>query len=284
MHARRKKKLTLILGGGGISTSYVVGFLSALKKHYKIKPDIIIAGSGSTATASYFVSGQFEMGVKKVWLDKILDKQFISGPGLFKYVDIDFLVDGVIKKSPKLNVEKMRKSKTTLLVSSVNAKTGRLQYFSSKEKKFDWFEVLRAGNALPIFYNKSISIGRSTYHDSHLSAVPETHVKKAKELGATHIISVHSTSEIVRIESSVIETIWFLFKKNRAFRKQYEAILSIQEGASETNLPIFPSQKPFANLLNPNYEDIVDTIKLGFRDAKHNQNLKEVLKDFLNKH
>jgi predicted patatin/cPLA2 family phospholipase len=284
MHAstgtkQKKKKLALILGGGGMSTSYTVGVLLALKKKFKLEPDIIIAGSGSAGTASYFVSGQFNSGIKNVWLKEILNPRFISGRGFFKKIDIDFLIDEIFHKKTKLNTEKIKQSKTILSIPMVNAKTGALQYFTNHDKA-DWFEVLRAGKAIPIFYNKNVKIGRGEFHDSHLSASPETHVKYARKLGATHIISVHCSDIGQRLETDFIESLWFFFKKDRKFRKKYYAINHIQESVREDNFIIFPSRKPFAKLLDTKREDIVDTIELGYNDVIRSK----TLTDFINQY
>lgn len=284
MHARtrtkqksKKEKLALILGGGGMSTSYIVGSLLALKRKYKIQPDIIIAGSGSAGTASFFVSEQFNIGIKKVWLKEILNPRFISGKGFFKKIDIDFLIDEIFKKKTKLNIEKIKNSPITLAVPMVDAKSGKLQYFTNHDK-VDWFEVLRAGKAIPIFYNKNVKIGTKTYHDSHLSASPETHVKYARKLGATKIISIHCTDIGLRLESDLIESLWFFMKKDRKFRKNYYKINEIQESVSPDNFLIFPSEKPFANLLDTKHDDIVDTIELGYNDIITNQALHNFIK------
>jgi predicted patatin/cPLA2 family phospholipase len=285
MHASTKKtrtkkeKLALILGGGGMSTSYVVGVLLALKRKYKIEPDILIAGSGSAGTASYFVSGQFNTGIKKVWLKEILNPRFISGKGFFKKIDIDFLIDEVFKKKTKLNVEKIKNSPTLLAIPMIDARSGKLKYFTNHDKA-DWFEVLRAGKAIPIFYNKDIKIGTRTYHDSHLSASPETHVKYAHKLGATKIISVHSTDIGLRLETDLIESFWFWLKKDKKFRKNYYQINEIQESISDDTFLIFPSRKPYANLLDTKYDDIVDTIELGYNDIITNKPLERFIKYF----
>lgn len=282
MHARRtkkKKKLALILGGGGMSTSYIVGALAALKKEYKIKPDIIVAASGSAGTASYFVSGQFTTGVKKIWLKEILNPHFISGKGFFKKVNIDYLVDEVFKKKAKLNTEKLFDAETLLAIPAVNGETGKLHYFTNEEE-LDWFEVLRAAKAIPIFYDKSVRVKHGSYHDSHLSAVPETHVPFVEEHGATHIISIHSTSEIVRKESSFFEFLWFRKTKSKKFRKNYNNIRKLHTGASENNIVIFPSQTPYANLLDTKRDDIVETIDLGFHDLTKNKELKNFIENF----
>lgn len=277
-HAKNKK-LALILGGGGMSTSYIVGVLAALKKEYKIKPDIIIAASGSAGTASFFLSGQFSTGVKKVWLKEILSNRFISGKGFFKKINIDFLIDEVFKKKVKLNIEKIHSSNTLLAIPMVNAHTGKLHYCTNKEP-LDWFEVLRAAKAIPIFYNKSVQIGTNSYHDSHLSAVPETHIAFAQKNGATHTISVHSTSEIVRKESSIFEWIWFRKTKSQRFRKNYRQIRKLHDKESAHNVTIFPSQKPYANILDTKLTDIVDTIDLGYRDITHNKKLQDFIHQF----
>jgi len=282
MPASKKKKIALILGGGGMSTSYVVGALAALKKEHKLKPDIIIAASGSAGTASYFVSGQLTVGIKRIWLKEILSPKFISGKGFFKNVNIDYLVDEVFKKKVKLKTEKLYDAQTILAIPMVNAKTGALKYFSNQDA-VDWFEVLRAAKAMPIFYKNPVKISHGHYHDSHLSAAPETHPQKARELGATHIISIHSTSEALRRESSAIEKIWYYMKKNKKFRRHYRKIKNIQEGASEYNITLFPSRIPFANLLDTKHQDIVDTIDLGYSDIEHNKDLELFIKRFKKK-
>jgi len=284
MHASTKKtrakkeKIALILGGGGMTTSYIVGSLLALKKKYKMTPDIIIAGSGSAGTASFFVSEQFNTGIKKVWLKEILNPRFISGKGFFKKIDIDFLIDEIFRKKTKLNIEKIYSSPLILAIPMVDAKSGKLKYFTNHDK-VDWFEVLRAAKAIPIFYNKDVKIGTRTYHDSHLSASPETHTKLARKLGATKIISIHCTDIALRLETDLIESFWFWLKKERIFRKNYYKINQIQESVADDTFLIFPSRKPFANLLDTKYDDIVDTIELGYNDIITNKPLERFIKN-----
>jgi predicted patatin/cPLA2 family phospholipase len=278
MSASTKKKLAIILGGGGMSSSYSVGFLKAIKNTYKIQPDILIGASGSAGTASYFLTSDFAKAVRRIWLKEILSPKFISGKGLYKKVNIDYLIDIIFKEKVPLKTKEIMLHQTKLYIPAINSDTGTIHYFSNKEINTNWMEVLRATKAIPIFYNKEVSIGNKKYHDSHKSTHPENHINFAKKQGATHIIVVHNTSIAGFWESKILEYFWFRKYKSKEFLKRYR---ENHEGTpTEHHIRIEPSHRPFANILDTKKEDIRETIAMGYTDARQNKKLKKFLQDF----
>jgi predicted patatin/cPLA2 family phospholipase len=279
MSASTKKKLVIILGGGGMSSCYSVGFLKAMKNYYKIEPNIIIAASGSAGTASYFLTQDFAKASRAIWLREILSKHFISSKSFFKKVNVDYLIDTIFKEKVPLKTKEIMLHQTKLYIPAINSDTGTIHYFSNKEINTNWMEVLRATKAIPIFYNKEVLVSGKKYHDSHRSAHPENHIDFAKKQGATHIITVHNTSLAGFWESKILEYLWFRKHKTKKFLKQYRK--NYEGTPTQHYLRIEPSKRPFANILDTKKEDIKETIKMGYTDAKTNKNLKQFLQDFI---
>ena len=103
------KKIALILSGGGMAASYNFGALLALVEKYQfISPDIVITGSGSAGTASYYIAGQHN---SNIWGDLLSTKKFINFLRFWKIIDIDYLIDEIFKKQDPLQSEKIHQSK-----------------------------------------------------------------------------------------------------------------------------------------------------------------------------
>lgn len=129
------------MSGGGMKCSFGVGAILAIAEKYKIKePFLLICGSGSAGTGSYYVSAQYK-SIRNIWTNLV-------------------------------------SSKTIYLIPALNKKTGKIDYLDVK--KNDIFECMRATKAMPIAFklNPKVEINNSFYCDSPISSKPETHIKK----------------------------------------------------------------------------------------------------------
>lgn len=214
-----KNKIALILSWWWMRAVFCVGALTALvEKCWYTNPDIVIAWSWSSWTASYFVARQYK-DIKKIRLTLLSTKKFINFWRIRKIMDIDYLIDIVFKQQAPLRVKQIEKSSIDYYIATTNSRTGKVEYFSPKNKE-NVFELMRASKAFPFFYGKSIPINGKYYHDGSNSSWVELHIHKALSLGANKIIVIDSYTKF----SPLIIRFWLLFKSHifsRWFMKEY---------------------------------------------------------------
>ncbi|MES2982335.1 MAG: patatin-like phospholipase family protein [Verrucomicrobiota bacterium] len=180
-------KLAVVCAGGGTSCSYSGGALSALGRELGlIHPDYMIAASGSAGSAIYYLTGQYD-SIQRIWTQHICSPQFLSFKRLHKMMDVDYLVDTIIRKFEPLDLAKLTDIRTRYFIPVKNSTTGKGRFISCREEA-DIHEVLRATKALPFFYARKVNIGGELFVDSAFTITKEHGVSKALELGATHIL------------------------------------------------------------------------------------------------
>lgn len=183
-------KTAIILSGGGMSAAFCVGALLELYEN-GVNPDIIIAGSGSAGTGSYFVSGQFK-SIPLIWTQLLSTRKLINKRRLQQIVNVDYLIDEVFKKQEPLNAFAVASSSIEYLIPVTNISNGEIEYLSNHKETFDVFESMRATMAYPVLYGKTIQINTERYSDGVCSASPYFHIVMARKLGAEKIILLDS--------------------------------------------------------------------------------------------
>ena len=112
-------KTAWIFPGGSARAVYTAGALYALSKMGLKRPDIIIAASGSAPTSLCYVSGQYEI-IPKVWLECLSTRKFVSFWRFWKIVNIDYLVDFVLKDKNPLDMDKISGSDVLVYIPLTN--------------------------------------------------------------------------------------------------------------------------------------------------------------------
>lgn len=206
-------KLAIIASGGGMKCSYGAGVLTALGERFKVKPDILVGGSGGVGSLSYFACGQYS-SIKNIWTNLLSNDEFLNPKRLRKIMDIDYLIDEVFKKQDPLDVEQLVSSGINYQIATTNVKTGRAEHFSPES--CDVFELMRASKAMPVLYRKKVLINGKEYFDTYASSMIGLNILKALELGANRLIIVDNDtpSKINRFVFSA----WTHFQESR-FRK-----------------------------------------------------------------
>jgi predicted patatin/cPLA2 family phospholipase len=189
MTEQTQPKLAIVCAAGGTSCSYSGGALSALAKEQGLlQPDYMIAASGSAGSAMYYLTGQYD-SIHRIWTQHICSPQFLSFKRIRKMMDVDYLVDTIIRKLEPLDLEKLADIHTRYYIPVKNTTTGKGRYISCREK-IDIHEVLRATKALQFFYARKVNIGGEFFVDPAFVITKEHGVSKALELGATHILVI----------------------------------------------------------------------------------------------
>lgn len=182
-------KTAWIFPGGAARSVYTAGAIYALSKIKPKDPDLIIAASGSAPTSVCYLTGQYEI-IPKVWLGCLSTRRFVNFLRFWKIVDVDYLIDDVVRRQNGLKVENAKNSSIEALFPLTDADTGCIEYFSNKSDVALW-DVLKSAVSVPICTNlfsiKGNKVGEKYYSDSTPASRFELHVKKAIELGANKI-------------------------------------------------------------------------------------------------
>lgn len=158
----------LVVHCGGMKGVYAMSALDALfELGFGDSFDYAAGTSSGAINAAYFLSGQTKEGVS-AYLDDLSSTKFINFFRLGKVADIDFLVDEVIKKSKKLDVEKIKKSAGILKIIASEHSSLAEQSFSNIDNA-DFAEILRATSALPILYDRIVEVNKKFYIDGGIS-------------------------------------------------------------------------------------------------------------------
>lgn len=272
-------KIGIVASSGGTTCAYSAGASLALKEHFGFRtPKLMIGCSGSAGTLAYFTSGQFR-SFQRIWEELLPTDKFIHKRFLYRYLDIDYFVDEILKTKEPLDVYEIKKSPIDFFIAATDAVTGAARYFSNREK-VDFFEVIRASCAVPFFYDKKIHVQNSRYLDGALAAPMYTNIAKAKSMGAEKVIAIDNAN------SSKVNGRWgldlysFLIGKGlsqaikKAYKQEVEYINRYKTDSSV--IVISPSKKLQAGWLDINPKHIKKTFDLGYRDMVEKEEINKL--------
>lgn len=178
----------LVVQGGGMRGVYSMGALVALQERRLHDAfDLVIGSSAGAINAAYLLADQAEQALA-VYVDHLTNKSFVNAKRVTKIVDIDYLVDDVLKVACQLDVNAVRKSRSDLQIVVTDAVTAEAVVFSAKDDRLDMYELIRATAALPGLYNRKIPLNGRRFVDGGVAdGVP---VRRAITAGATDIVAV----------------------------------------------------------------------------------------------
>ncbi|MFD9733269.1 patatin-like phospholipase family protein [Umezawaea sp. NPDC059074] len=150
---------------GGMRGIYSMGALAALEDAGLRDAFAVVVGTSAGAiNGAYFLAGQVQEALR-LYVEQLASHRFVNRWRLNKIVDVDYLIDVVMKQNLPLNLEVLRNSNTLLKVVVANADTGEEEIFTNRSLGDDFYEVMRASVAIPGLYNKKVLIGESLYVD-----------------------------------------------------------------------------------------------------------------------
>jgi len=94
-----------------------------------------------------------------------------------KVIDIDYLIDTVFKQQASLDISQIKSSSTKYYITATNQASGQVEFLNTKNH--DVYELMRASKAMPIVYNKSITINNKSYGDSPNSSAIEPKISQS---------------------------------------------------------------------------------------------------------
>lgn len=186
-----KRVFGLVLQGGGMRAAYVAGALTPLVEYgFNDTFDHVVGASAGAINGAYFIAGEREMA--KTYTDSLTNKNFVNLGRREKRVDIDYLVDVVLKHKRPIDAEKLLHAHSNLHIVVTKASSGRKKVISDHNKFMDIYEEFRATAALPLLYDRLVKIGSKWYVDGGIADLLPIDV--AHKLGCTDIVVIMSRS------------------------------------------------------------------------------------------
>jgi predicted patatin/cPLA2 family phospholipase len=181
------EKLGLVIQGGGMRGVYSLGAAKALEP-FSAAFDHVFGSSSGAINAAYFAAQQCDSAAAGYCFD-LARRAFIAPLRFWRIIDIDYLIDHVVKGSQLLDLARVARAPATVHITMTDAERGEEKVVTNREMTaVCLFEVLRATAALPIVYGKSVMVLGRPYIDGGLvDAIP---FFRAVEAGCTHVIVI----------------------------------------------------------------------------------------------
>ncbi|MGH4015684.1 MAG: patatin-like phospholipase family protein [Pseudonocardiaceae bacterium] len=184
----RHKRIALVVQGGGMRGIYSLGALAALESAGLTNAfDIVVGSSAGAINGAYLLAGQANQAIS-AYIDDLSNRQFVNPLRVHKMVNIDFMVDEVLKNRYPLNTEALFASPILLEVVLTDAETAEPVVVTNRDTDLDFYEVLRATSALPALYNRRVRVRDRDYVDG--GTVDGVPVIRAVEASADAILAV----------------------------------------------------------------------------------------------
>jgi predicted patatin/cPLA2 family phospholipase len=180
------RKLALVVEGGGLRGVASAGGAVALAQlGFSEVFDEVYATSAAVMNASYFITNQPLLGIS-VYFDNCTTRQFVNPWRFWKIIDVDYIFDYVAVHEKKLDVGRLITSPSRLYVAVIDRTTGEGFMVDVRSADVPPLQVLKASAAIPVFYNRSVTISGRPCIDGGL-VIPYG-VKQAVVNGCTHIL------------------------------------------------------------------------------------------------
>jgi len=261
-----KRVFGLVLPGGGMRGVYTAGAATVLL-HYGLQQafDHVVGVSAGALNGAYFLSEDAET-LSHTFQDDLTNKNFVNLLRKDKPIDIDYLIDMVMKHKRPYDIEKLKKQKTKLHIMLTDAKTGKSVIDSSHDTLEEIYEEFRATAALPFVYGKQIPIDGHYYIDGGVA--DNLPIDVAVKLGCTDIVVIltqqlsayHFGKRHQRLMNQLV----------RRYARNYELLLRkkllTDERLLQANLRVMqhPTKKVRFYILEPSDEEAL--VSLGSID------------------
>lgn len=182
-----KRVFGLVLQGGGMRAAYSAGAVVPLIEYgFTDTFDHVIGSSAGAINGAYFLGA--DKYALKAYTEDLTNKTFVNLMRRQKKVDIDYLVDLVMKHQRPINIDRLRASRSKLHMVMTDAKTGKKVVISDHGDFASIYEEFRATAALPLLYDKPVLVKNRYYIDGGVADLLPIDV--AIKLGCTDIVVI----------------------------------------------------------------------------------------------
>jgi predicted patatin/cPLA2 family phospholipase len=253
-----KRVFGLVVQGGGMRAVYSASALAVMVDYELVDAfEHIVGSSAGAINAAYFTALQKE--AIDLYSNDLANKKFINLFRKDKKVDIDYLVDNVLKQKRPININMLKSASSKLHIVITNYKNGKKEVISNRKEFLEIYEEFRATSALPVLYDKVVQLANKYYIDGGVADLIPLDV--AYKLGCTDIVVI-MTQQIssYNFNKHHKRLVKHLIKK---FAKRYpnkiKNILPTNEKVLKSNLRHLkkPWRKIKIYLLQPSDEEIL---------------------------
>lgn len=184
-------KTALLCGDGIMWGAFGIGVLAGMEKSDLTDTfDCAIGVSAGAANLAYFLACQSELGAS-IYFEDLPENKFIDFKRFKKMADIDLLEEVFRgeRGSKRLDVDRVKSSRTKLFVSVTNTITGEGELIDIQDPNIDVVTALKASSAMPVAYNRTVTINGQEYSDG-ASGLPLPINYAINELGCNNILII----------------------------------------------------------------------------------------------
>lgn len=222
------RRLALIVEGGGMRGVLSAGSLYALDLlgcHGVF--DAVFAASAGGVNAAYFLSRQGGLGIS-VYFDDISSLRFANPFRFWKILDVDYVYDRIVPHVKPLDEAAIRDGRADFYLGVTDVDSGKSEYMDVKSSSHRVAQILKASSAIPVLYNRTVTLGARRYVDGGLSDLLP--VAKAASAGFTDVLILttrldsHLSKRPPRWERAVFFAMmgWFHPALNEAYSTNFE--------------------------------------------------------------
>src|SRR5688572_4822942 len=159
----------LVVQGGGMRGVYSMAVLAAFEEMgWTPCFDHVAGASAGAMNGAHFITGQARYGVE-TYIDYLSNRKFIDFFRLRKLVDLDYMIDDLVRHVRPFDLPALREASTELHIALADAEDASVHYVTNRSEDVDLWEAFRATGALPILYNRFVKVGDRSYLDGSLS-------------------------------------------------------------------------------------------------------------------
>ena len=162
-------KAKLFVQGGGMRGVYSLAALARLEKlGLTDRFDVVEGASAGAMNGTYFIAGQAEEALG-IYAEIATTKEFIRYHRVHRILDVDFLIDTVLKRDHPLDVDRYWDSAIEMRTIVTDAQTAAPLVITNRMPHIDVYELLRATAAVPLLYHRKVHIEGAYYVDGAVS-------------------------------------------------------------------------------------------------------------------
>lgn len=165
------RRLGLVIEGGGMRGSTSAGGALALA-HLGLSGlfDDVYATSAGVMNAAYYLSRQEDIGIS-IYFDDLATRAFYNPWRFWKVLDVDYVMEDVVKGRKRLDLDRLRQSPSRFHVSMLDRSTGEGVIVNTGLAKESTYTVLHAALSVPVLYNRPVIVAGRPCMDGGL-AIP----------------------------------------------------------------------------------------------------------------
>jgi predicted patatin/cPLA2 family phospholipase len=170
-NAAEGRRLGLVIEGGGMRGSASAGGALALA-HLGLSGlfDDVYATSAGVMNAAYYLSRQEDIGIS-IYFDDLATRAFYNPWRCWKVLDVDYVMEDVVKRRKRLDLDRLRLSPSRFHVSMLDRSTGEGIVVDTGLAKESTYTVLHAALSVPVLYNRAVMVAGRPCMDGGL-AIP----------------------------------------------------------------------------------------------------------------